>query len=192
MPCNRAAILAVAHQVAVALDHHIAKMDTDAKLHALFRHEIGIANRDCALHIDRATHGVHHAGELDEKAISGGVDDTPAMGRNRRIDQLVPERPQSRHRAFLVRLREPAIASNIGGENGRQPSGNLGHWDVTPASSFSAPFYRKSSPWRLIILSPMVWRIDVQQSVSGVDLMHGRAATHTPLPRWVRIDDAAR
>ena len=67
-------------------------MDADAKLYALFRHEICIANRHCALDIDGRAHRVHQAYKLDENAISGGVGDTPAIGRYRGINQLGQQR----------------------------------------------------------------------------------------------------
>jgi Adenylate and Guanylate cyclase catalytic domain len=44
-----------------------------------------------------------------------------------RIDELLPQRPQPRDRAFFVRAREPRITRNIGCEDRRQLSRNLGH-----------------------------------------------------------------
>ena len=39
-----------------------------------------------------------------------------------RVDQLAPQRFQAFVRSFLVGAHKPAIARNIGGENGSQPA----------------------------------------------------------------------
>jgi hypothetical protein len=62
---SRCDIDAVAEQVAIGLLHHIAKMNSDAKLNLFFRDEAPVAPRNAALDFQRTTHGVQNAGELD-------------------------------------------------------------------------------------------------------------------------------
>ena len=72
------------------------------------------------LHLNRAAHGVDDAGELDQQAVAGGLDDAAAMLGDLRVDQLAPDRLQPRERAFLVRAHQPRIADDIGRHDCRQ------------------------------------------------------------------------
>ena len=93
---------AVAHQVAVALLDHIAKMNADAELDASLRREAGVALDHAVLHFDRATHGVDHTAKLDESAVAGAFDDAAVMhgdGRDRSDRCAAPAAVQ---RAILV------------------------------------------------------------------------------------------
>ena len=66
IPSNRAAILTPSPSKSPSgCLHHIAKMNSDAKLNLLFRDEAPVAPRNAALDFQRTTHGVHNAGELD-------------------------------------------------------------------------------------------------------------------------------
>ncbi len=73
------------------------------------------------LHVQGAAHGIDDACELGQPTVAHQLDGAAAMGGNHGIDQLLPERTKPGHRAFLVRGREPAIASHIAGENRGQP-----------------------------------------------------------------------
>jgi uncharacterized protein DUF5681 len=86
---------AVAHQVAVGLLDHIAEMNADAELDAALGRKTGIAFDEAGLHLDRATHGVDHAAELDQTSIPSSLDDAPVMGVDGGIDQ-VGAQPRSR------------------------------------------------------------------------------------------------
>ena len=87
----------------------------------LFGRHVGIALGHAALDFDRAAHGIDDAGELDQHAVAGGLDDTAGMLGDLGIDQFAAMRLQSRERAFLVVADQPAVAGDIGREDGRQP-----------------------------------------------------------------------
>ena len=101
----RGDIDAVAHEVAVALLDHVAEMNADTKLDALFGRQAGVALDHAGLHFDRAVHRVDHAAELDDRAVAGALDDAPAVHRDDRVDQVAAEGPQPRERAVFVRPR---------------------------------------------------------------------------------------
>jgi hypothetical protein len=119
----RGDIDAVAHEVAVAFLDHVAEMDADSELDAAFRRQAGVALDHASLHFDGATHRVHHAAELDERAVAGAFDHAAVMEGNGRIDQVAAERPEPRQNAILVRSREPAIADDIRDQNRRDLPG---------------------------------------------------------------------
>ena len=113
----------VAHQVAVALLDDVAEMNADAKLDAAFGRQAGVALDHAGLHLERATHGVHHTAELDDRAVAGAFDDAAAMGGYCGVDEVAAEAPQARKRAILVRSREPAVAYDIRNQNRRELPG---------------------------------------------------------------------
>ncbi len=92
----RGDIDAVAHEVAVALLHHVADMDADAELDAPVLWHADIALDEAALHFDRAAHRVDDAAELDDRAVACALDDAAAMGGDGRIDQIAAESPEPR------------------------------------------------------------------------------------------------
>src|SRR5208337_1476845 len=87
---------AIAHEIAVALLDHIAKMNAYAELDAAFRRHAGVAIDHAVLHFDRATHGVDHATELDEAAVAGALDDAAVMRGDSGIKQVAPQPPEPR------------------------------------------------------------------------------------------------
>ena len=58
------------------------------------------------------------AGELDQQAVAGGLDDATVMGGDLRIDQSARNALSRAERAFLVGAHQPRIARHIGGEDG--------------------------------------------------------------------------
>ena len=54
-------------------------------------------------------HGVHHAAELDDRAVSGALDDVAVMGGDSGIDEVAAEAPKTHERALLIGAGEPAI-----------------------------------------------------------------------------------
>jgi len=71
------------------------------------------------LHLDRAAHRFDGAGELDQHAVAGGLDDAPAAFGDLGIDDVAQRRLEARQRPFLVRFHQTGIADHIGGEYGR-------------------------------------------------------------------------
>ena len=61
---------AVAHEIAVALLDHVAEMNADTKLDAPILGYARVPLHHRVLHFDGATHGVHDAAELDDRAAS--------------------------------------------------------------------------------------------------------------------------
>ena len=116
----RGDIDAVAHQVAVALLHHVADMDADAKFDPpLGRHAL-VALDETVLYFDRAAHRVDHAPELDDAPVASALDDAPMMGGDRGIDQIAAQPPQAREGALLLRARKPRVADDIRHQNRRK------------------------------------------------------------------------
>ena len=72
------------------------------------------------LQLDRALHGVHRAGKLDEDAVAQELDDAAAMLGYRRLEDIETAGLDGSQRAGLVALHEPAIADDVGGEDGGQ------------------------------------------------------------------------
>jgi hypothetical protein len=77
------------HAIAVnvaALDDDVTEVDADAKFEAGYLRLVRIALCHGALHFDRAAHGVHDAGELEENAVARGLDQAASVLRDLRVD----------------------------------------------------------------------------------------------------------
>ena len=57
----------------IALDHHVAEVDADAKLHPALLRQLSVLGLERGLNIHRAIHRLDHAGELGQNAIASGV-----------------------------------------------------------------------------------------------------------------------
>ena len=77
-----------------------------------------VARGHAALDVDRAPDRVDHAGELDEEAVAGGLDDPAGVRGDGGIDQLAPVRLQRGQGAVLVGAHEPAVAGDVGRQDG--------------------------------------------------------------------------
>jgi hypothetical protein len=65
----------------VALDDHVAEVDSDAQLDAVFRRDIRVSPGHRLLHRDRAAHRIDDAGKFHQQAVAGGLDDAaPVLG----------------------------------------------------------------------------------------------------------------
>src|SRR5436190_511633 len=80
----------------------IADIDPDAELDAPINRNCGIALVHATLDLDRAAHRVDDAGEFDQCAVAGGLDDAAAMLGDLRIDQRDAVRFQIAQRAFVI------------------------------------------------------------------------------------------
>jgi hypothetical protein len=119
---------AITEDVAV-LDDDIADVHADAEFDAPVVGDVRIAFGHTHLHGNGATHGIDGAGELDQHAVAGGLDDTAGILGDLAVQELAAVLLQTRERTLLVFADEPAVASNIGREDGGQPPLNaiLGH-----------------------------------------------------------------
>ncbi len=108
---------AVAIEIA-ALDEDIAEIDADAQEDVLIVGHARVLRLHRLLQVDGAFHGVDDAGVLDKDAIAHDLEDSPAMLRDQWHQDIVPARPQQRHRSGFILLHEPAVADHVGGKNG--------------------------------------------------------------------------
>jgi hypothetical protein len=74
-----------------------------------------------ALDFHRATHGLHHAGELYKHAVASGLDNAAAMRGDLRIEERLPTPLQVGKRTLLVAAHQTAVAGDIRRQHGRQP-----------------------------------------------------------------------
>ena len=128
----RSDIHALAHQIAVRLLDHVAKVDAYAELDAALGLHASIAVDEANLHLNGAAHCVHDAAELDDDAVPGALDDAAVMGGDGGVDEVAPEPPQPRQGAVLVSTGEPAVSDNVGDQDCCEFPG-LGHSSGTPA-----------------------------------------------------------
>jgi hypothetical protein len=101
----------------------VADVDANAKLHSATIFDPGASGRRRILHCDGAFNCIHHAAKLRQDAIAGGIDHATAMTR----DHWKHERQkilQVTDGLGFVGPDQSAVASDVGGENCRQPAGN--------------------------------------------------------------------
>ena len=82
----RSDIDSIAHEIAIALLHDIAKMNADAKIDASIGRQASIALNHAVLHLYRATHGLDDAVKFDQSAVAGPLNDAPVMHSDSWID----------------------------------------------------------------------------------------------------------
>ncbi len=111
---------AVAQQVFV-LDHHIAEIDADPKVHlAMFRQRI-VARLEGLLDFHGAAHRLDDARELREHRIARGAHDAALMKGDDPVDHraVSGEHPD---RAFFIVAHLPAVSGGIGRKDACQPA----------------------------------------------------------------------
>jgi len=99
----------------------VADMDADAELYALVLGHLGIAGDHPTLNVDGAAHGVDDAGELGQQPVARRLHQPSVMLGELGIEQGSAMSLQLPDRAFLVGAHQPAIASDIGRQDGREP-----------------------------------------------------------------------
>lgn len=85
---TRGDVNGIAHEVAVLLDHDVAKVDTDAKLHALRGWDARIARCHALLKRDCTAHCVDRRTEFDQDAVAHSFDNTSAIFVDYPIDNV--------------------------------------------------------------------------------------------------------
>ena len=86
----------------VLFDDNITDMNADAKFDPLDLRHIDILFCHAALDFIGTSHGVDHAGELNESAVPGILDDASAMLSDFRIEKRLSESFQLLQRAFFI------------------------------------------------------------------------------------------
>ena len=84
-----------------------------------------IARGHRGLDLDRAFGGTDDAGKLGEDAITGGVDDTTSVPGDQRQDHALM-RLEVAHGGGLVFVHKPAVAGDVGGEDGGESAVHRG------------------------------------------------------------------
>ena len=103
----------------VALHHHVAEVNTDAKLHSSVRGHVGVPSPDCALDLDGAASRVEGAGKLGEEIVPRRIDHPASMLADQAGDVLAVDL-KTPHGRDLVFGQEAAVADRIGAEDGGQ------------------------------------------------------------------------
>jgi hypothetical protein len=114
---SRGDIDAVAQQVAVALDH-VANRDADAKAHLPARRISEVARAQAFLDVDGAAHRLHRARKLGQYRIAGGIENAAPGPRDEIVHHRAIRR-QAPQRFLFVLGDEPAVAGDVGSEDGR-------------------------------------------------------------------------
>jgi hypothetical protein len=96
---------------------NVPEIDADTKPHLPILQQICVPLCHELLNRDSALDCGNDGGEFHQDAIARGLDDPPAMAGHDRIDGG-PVFPESARRAYLINAHQPAIASDIGGQDG--------------------------------------------------------------------------
>ena len=115
-PCGN--IDAVAENV-VVIKNDVTDMDTDTKFDPLILRHTGVLFGNTTLNLDRASRRVHGAGELDQRAVAGGLDDAASVGGYSGVSKGVSDSLQPGQRAFFVSTHQTAVSGNIHRQNSR-------------------------------------------------------------------------
>jgi hypothetical protein len=111
----------------VFLDDHVTQIDANAELNPPRRRDVHVAAGHPALNFGRAQHRIGDTGELDQHAVTRCLDDTTAILRNAGINKLDPMGLETRERARLVGLHQPAIADHVSSEHRCKPAFRIRH-----------------------------------------------------------------
>ena len=95
------------------LDDHVAQVDSDPQLDAAILGHCGVAVAHVALDIDRAIDRADHAGEFDQHAIAGQLDDPPLMLGDTRIDHFGAMLLQRGQRPDLIAAHQAAVTNHV-------------------------------------------------------------------------------
>jgi hypothetical protein len=96
---------------------NVPEIDADTKPHLPILQQICVPLCHELLNRDSALDCGNDGGEFHQDAIARGLDDPPAMAGHDRIDGG-PVFLESARRAYLINAHQPAIASDIGGQDG--------------------------------------------------------------------------
>ena len=101
----------------LALDHHVAEVDPDAKLHPALGWQTGVFSLEGGLDLDRALDRIHHAGELRQYAVPGRVYESAVVLFDEPIDYRAMCRQGADRRLFVL-PHEATVAVDVGAEDG--------------------------------------------------------------------------
>src|SRR5258705_11672644 len=104
----------------VLFDNYITDVNADAEFDPFVLRHIGILFCHAALDFVGTSHGVDHAGELNESAVPGILDDASVMLSDFGIEKRLSKSFQLRQRAFFVDPYQAARARAIRRQNSPQ------------------------------------------------------------------------
>ena len=102
----------------LALDDDVPEIDTNAKNQTLFPWSSSIALSLFALHLDRTTQCGDHALELDQQAVTHGLDQPSIILGDLWLEDLVQVILKTGARSLLVDLAQMAVTDDISNQNG--------------------------------------------------------------------------
>src|SRR6266852_9875002 len=70
----------------LAIDHHVAEVDADAKFHPALGWQIRVLSLERGLDLDGALDRIHDAGKFSQNAVTCGINESSAMLLDQRID----------------------------------------------------------------------------------------------------------
>ena len=103
-----------------SLDDHFAEVDADTNHDALILGRASLPLSHAALDIDGALDRIDDASELRQNAVAHELEDAAAMLRYLRFNQFKPVGLQPLEGFRFILLDQPAVADDIGGEDGGQ------------------------------------------------------------------------
>jgi hypothetical protein len=95
----------------------VAEVDASAELDALVLRHASVALGHAALNFNGAPHRVHHAHELHQHTVAGGLHDLAAVFPDLWINERPPVRPELRECAVLIRAHKTAVTGHVRGQN---------------------------------------------------------------------------
>jgi hypothetical protein len=141
----------IAHEVAVALLHDVAHVNSDPKFDPLFRRQTSVGLDKTVLNFDGAANGVDRAAKLDDDPVASPFDDAAVASGNCWVDEVAAQRPEPGESSLLVRPGEPTVADNIGDQD-RSDLPDFGHGapsrvmhDTTETGEKPPPIYGNRS-----------------------------------------------
>ena len=121
MPSRRAAILTPSPKISLSsMMMSPTWMPMRNSIRLVLRH-VGILLGHAALDLDGASHRIDGAGELDQHAVAGGLDDASAMLGDGGIEKRLSGGLQAGQRAFFVHTHQAAVSGDIRRQNCRKP-----------------------------------------------------------------------
>src|SRR5258708_6004781 len=104
----------------IVFNDDIADVNADAKFDPFDLQHCDILFGHAALNLDSAAYGIYDAPELNESAVPGVLDDTPAMIGDFGVKKRLSKSLQLRQSAFFVDPYQAARACDIRRQNSRQ------------------------------------------------------------------------
>jgi hypothetical protein len=106
-----------------ALQDHVAEIDPDAEVHPAGHWQACVPQTQLALDLGGTLDGVHHARELRQHVVAGGVHHTPVVPEHCRGDRLAVLGDRAYGGRFVV-AHETAVAFHIGAQDRGQLAGH--------------------------------------------------------------------